>query len=100
MKFTKQDWIKKGLDFLDSDGVHALMIDHMCARLKITKGSFYHYFDSIDEYIFSVVKYWEQQSLEPMKKIAGSQKIGEEKLDMMRDFAFRYSGKLDMGIRT
>ena len=80
MRFTREDWIRKGLDMLSTEGYHAIMIDYLCAKFKITKGSFYHYFDSIDEYVRLLVKYWEKQTLMKIETVLQGSASPEEKI--------------------
>jgi len=100
MKFTKDHWIQKGVEFLANEGSHALMIDHMCAKSRITKGSFYHYFDSIDEYIRLVVRRWEREILAQLEKVVEKGLSPQQRLDRMKMLAFHYSGKLEVGLRA
>ena len=94
MKFTKNEWIKQGINFLHEEGAHALMIDHMCDKLKITKGSFYHYFDSIDQFILLVIKQWQKEAMELLTMIEKSTASPEERLEMMKSFTFSHSERL------
>ena len=99
MRMTKKDWIIGGLNVLNNEGAHALMIDHMCAKMKITKGSFYHYYDGIDEYIFAMVNHWSKQSLLQLQGIEQASLQPNERLNQMMNFAFRHSGKTEIGLR-
>src|SRR4030095_5039036 len=100
MRFTREDWIRKGLDMLSNEGYHAIMIDYLCAKFKITKGSFYHYFDSIDEYVRLLVKYWEKQTLMKIETVLQGSASPEEKISHMVDFSFSFSGKLELSLRA
>lgn len=100
MRFTREDWIRKGLDMLSTEGYHAIMIDYLCAKFKITKGSFYHYFDSIDEYVRLLVKYWEKQVLMKIETVLQGTASPEEKISRMVDFSFSFSGKLELSLRA
>jgi len=100
MRFTREDWIRKGLDMLSTEGYHAIMIDYLCAKFKITKGSFYHYFDSIDEYVRLLVKYWEKQTLMKIETVLQGSASPEEKIGRMVEFSFSFSGKLELSLRA
>jgi len=100
MKLTKQAWILKGVDILKNEGSHALIMDHMCARLRITKGSFYHYFDGIDEFIMLLVKSWEKTTMEQLKQIDASENGVEEKLNLLRNAFFQDTGRTELGLRA
>lgn len=42
MRLNREDWSAGGFELLKDRGGRALTIDGLCARLGITKGSFYH----------------------------------------------------------
>ncbi len=54
-------WPKKGSYTLDQLGFRALKIKDMCERLKVTKGSFYHWFKSKRDYELQLLDYWKQR---------------------------------------
>ncbi|MDQ2078380.1 TetR/AcrR family transcriptional regulator [Marinimicrobium sp. ABcell2] len=62
MKLTKTDWLERGLAVLAQYGPEHLKIDRLCAHLKVTKGSFYHYFASRDDYTDTLLSYWQQRN--------------------------------------
>jgi len=100
MKFTKDNWITKGVELLNSEGSHAFNIDRMCSRLKITKGSFYHYFDGIDEFTLLVVKHWSKNALKQLDEINSSGKSSEARLNLLTDHFFQQTGKRELGLRN
>lgn len=100
MKLTKQDWVRKGFDMLSTEGYHAIMIDYLCAKFRITKGSFYHYFVGIDEYIKLLVKEWEKQVMMRLETVMVGAKTPEEKINRMVEFSFGFSGRLELSLRA
>src|SRR5262245_23041898 len=52
------DWIRAGFAILAEEGVKALKIDRLCARLGVTKGSFYWHFDGMPGYRAALVSAW------------------------------------------
>ena len=100
MRFTKQDWIIKGLQVLGDEGYHAIVIDYLCEKFKITKGSFYHHFESIEEYQTLMVKLWEKETLQRLTEVMDGAVTPETKINRMIDFAFTFSGKLELSLRA
>lgn len=100
MKLTKQDWVRKGFEMLSTEGYHAIMIDYLCAKFKITKGSFYHYFDGIDEYVRLLVKEWEKQVMMRLETVMAGATTPEEKINRMVEFSFGFSGRLELSLRA
>src|SRR4051812_5500647 len=45
-RLGKADYFATGMQLLAEGGIRAVTIDNVCARLHVTKGSFYHHFES------------------------------------------------------
>lgn len=54
------DWIEAGFAVLAEGGTDALRISRLCARLNVTKGSFYWHFSDIQAYRSALVEAWGQ----------------------------------------
>lgn len=52
------DWLAAGYAILAEEGLKALKIDRLCARLAVTKGSFYWHFDNIAAYRAALIQGW------------------------------------------
>ena len=59
MRYNLSDWLEQGLQALTELGFEALTIDAMCARLKVTKGSFYHHFGNREAFLEALLQHWE-----------------------------------------
>ncbi len=55
---SKLAWLNIGIKTLDQVGYQALKINELCQQLKVTKGSFYHWFDSKRDYEMQLLQYW------------------------------------------
>ena len=58
---SKADLLEAGLAILARHGEGALTIDSLCARLGVTKGSFYHHFGSREAFSRQLLEHWEQE---------------------------------------
>jgi AcrR family transcriptional regulator len=56
-----QDWVDAALDVLAEEGVAAVAVEPLAARLGATKGSFYHHFPSRDALITAALERWERR---------------------------------------
>ncbi len=56
---NRNDYFDAGLDLLAEGGIPAQTIAHLCERLSITKGSFYHHFTSLADFRQQLLAYWE-----------------------------------------
>ena len=54
-RLTIDDWLQAGYAILAEDGIKTLKIDRLCARLKVTKGSFDWHFDGMPSYRTALV---------------------------------------------
>ena len=59
MKLTREDWLSQGMQVLAEHGPEAIKIDRLCGYLKVTKGSFYHYFANRGDFLDALLVYWQ-----------------------------------------
>ncbi|WP_460355079.1 TetR/AcrR family transcriptional regulator [Mycobacterium sp. ZZG] len=59
-RLTAEDWIHAGYAVLADDGRAALKLDRLCARLGVTKGSFYWHFPDMAAFRAALVQSWAQ----------------------------------------
>lgn len=76
-------WLKIGIKTLDRQGWRALKISDLCHQLGVTKGSFYHWFESKRDYDFRVLAYWKQRYTQGFIEQAESGKHSREKLSLL-----------------
>lgn len=57
-RLSVDDWLQAGFATLAEEGIKALKIDRLCARLGVTKGSFYWHFDGMPSYRAALVESW------------------------------------------
>ncbi len=56
---SRVQYFELGLDLLAEGGANAVTIDALCARLQVTKGSFYHHFGGVRDFMAQLLAYWE-----------------------------------------
>jgi AcrR family transcriptional regulator len=57
-RLSVDDWLQAGYAILAEEGIKALKIDRLCARLEVTKGSFYWHFAGLSSYRTALVQGW------------------------------------------
>jgi AcrR family transcriptional regulator len=57
-RLSVDDWIQAGFAILAEEGIKALKLDRLCARLGVTKGSFYWHFTDMPGYRAALVQAW------------------------------------------
>lgn len=58
---NEQDWVDAALDILMKENVRGIKIDALCARLGVTKGSFYWHFKTRSELLGSMLSHWRKK---------------------------------------
>jgi AcrR family transcriptional regulator len=52
------DWIELGFTLLAGEGLSGIKIDRLCARMGVTKGSFYWHFTDLQSYMEALAERW------------------------------------------
>ncbi|MEO7588111.1 MAG: TetR/AcrR family transcriptional regulator, partial [Arachnia sp.] len=85
-------WIAEGLRVLAEEGVSGLRIDKIAARIDLTKGSFFHHFDSAAHYRASLLDRWEQKALEDL--------VDSPSPALLEDLAARLESLVDLRLEV
>ena len=86
IRFTREDWLKIGLQLLSNSGEQALTLEQLCKIASRTKGSFYHHFKNHDDFINALLKYWRSKYTEQIITAVEQQKdpiIQRKELDRL-----------------
>jgi len=54
-------WLDEGIKRIAITGLGFLNISEIADELKISKSSFYHYFNTKEEYLEQLIEYWEEE---------------------------------------
>jgi AcrR family transcriptional regulator len=57
-RLTVEDWVDAGFALIAGEGLRAVKIDRLCARLGVTKGSFYWHFEDLGAYLDALADAW------------------------------------------
>ncbi|MFE0017054.1 TetR/AcrR family transcriptional regulator [Mesorhizobium sp. NPDC059054] len=68
-RLGRMDWVYAAREALIKGGVHAVKIDLIANRLKITRGSFYWHFQNRAEVLSALIELWESQNTKPFEEI-------------------------------
>jgi AcrR family transcriptional regulator len=55
---TQTDWVKAGQALLIKEGIEAVKLHRLTGQLKVSTGSFYHHFSSLDEYLAALAEFY------------------------------------------
>ena len=54
------DFFDEAMAVLSASGFPALTANGLCNRMGLTRGSFYHHFESFDDFVDQLLTYWEE----------------------------------------
>jgi AcrR family transcriptional regulator len=95
---SRDDYLAAGLDLLAEGGVSAVTIAALCGRLGVTKGSFYHHFDSVPVFHEALLAAWEdgtRQAIETARAVPDSRR----RLGVLKDLAVAAPHEAESAIR-
>lgn len=81
-KYNVEDILDNGIELMRTNGYHGTGIQHVLKACGIPKGSFYHFFDSKQDFVLkSVERYASNIANELMMLLADDSQNGKEKLE-------------------
>lgn len=87
-RLSTADYFREALLVLEEWGSEALTIATLCDRLAVTKGSFYHHFGSMPNFVAQLLAFWESEHSERLIAVSRAQ----------RDPAARIALLIDLGV--
>ena len=101
VRLTREDWLEGGFEELREQGARALTIDSMCARLGVTKGSFYHHFPGRESFFRALLEAWEERMTDELIEVSKECEGFEERnLRLTRRGLELFDPRLEAEIRT
>lgn len=99
-RIQAEDWLKAGLELLRDQGIDALRIDQLCARLKKTKGSFYHHFKDMNGYVGALLKRWGDLQTKAAIEVAETAADAKARMALLDETVRHLDHRLDQIIRS
>ena len=65
---TREAWIEAGLSALADGGPDAVRVDVLAQKLGVTRGGFYHQFESRPAFLDALLDTWEHRSTEDVRQ--------------------------------
>lgn len=98
---SKQDWVDAGVNCLKNLGPSAISAEKLSKFLGVTRGSFYHHFDSIGEFNQAVLDYWAEASTISRFQLAKeAATTPEEELAQLVEMSWQGDIDLEIAVRT
>jgi AcrR family transcriptional regulator len=65
---SPDDYFEAGLGLLADGGSKAVTVARLCQVLGVTRGSFYHHFEGISDFMVRLLAYWETRGLDQVAR--------------------------------
>lgn len=97
---TPEDWLNRALTDLKERGHGALKAQPLAKALNVTRGSFYHHFESLEAFHAAVIAHWSAQSSGQVIRAARETADPRKALDDLLQRTFRSGEALERAIRA
>ncbi len=99
-RLSKEDWLQEGFKILTEFAQNKLRILYLCERLKVTRGSFYHHFTSIENYVEALVRQWELENTRQFIEEADQQGSAQGRMDVLNKLVLEKDQSIEAAIRS
>ncbi|MBX2873389.1 MAG: TetR/AcrR family transcriptional regulator [Saprospiraceae bacterium] len=99
-RLSKEDWLEEGFKILKEFAQDKLRILYLCQRLKVTRGSFYHHFSSIENYVASLMQRWEKENTRQYIDLANQKSGAQDKMNVLNDLILQQDHAIEAAIRS
>lgn len=97
---TAADWLDLALEELKAHGYNALRAQPLAKKLNVTRGSFYHHFESLEAFHTAVIAHWSKKTSGQIALEAKNIDDPNEALDDLLQKTLRSGEALERAIRS
>jgi AcrR family transcriptional regulator len=97
---TREDWLNQALTQLQAGGHDALKAQPLAKSLNVTRGSFYHHFESLRDFHTALIDHWSKVSSGQIILAAQASADPRAGLDDLLQKTFRSGQALERAIRA
>ncbi|MDF3415452.1 TetR/AcrR family transcriptional regulator [Sulfitobacter sp. M57] len=97
---TPEDWLDLALVELKDCGYNALKAQPLAKKLNVTRGSFYHHFESLDDFHAAVIAHWSERSSRHLIQRAQDVDDPQQALDELLQKTLRSGEELERAVRS
>ncbi|MBB5516061.1 AcrR family transcriptional regulator [Rubricella aquisinus] len=94
------DWLNLALEELKGHGAGALKALPLSKKLNVTRGSFYHHFESLEVFHSAVIAHWSKRSSGPVIATAQTTPDPREALEHLLQVTFQSGEALERAVRS
>ncbi|MGW5514381.1 TetR/AcrR family transcriptional regulator [Nocardia africana] len=96
----KQDYFDTAFELLSEQGYSALKQAAVCKRLRVTTGSFYHYFENWQDFTSQLLEHWQTARTTQLVELAQQSNDPIEQLEALLQFALDLPHRAEAAIRV
>ena len=97
---TKHRFFVAGMEILAEDGLGGLKLAALCRRVGVTSGSFYHFFDSWQDFARQLVESWRDEHTVQAAEIARAEVDPAERVELLLRFGVSLPHAAEAAIRA
>ncbi len=94
-----EDYFREALRVLGQHGPDGLTIAELCARLRVTKGSFYHHFAGMPAFIDALIVFWEADQQARLAAVPRAEGPAAERLETLVDAVLELPHGVEAALR-
>lgn len=99
-KLSKENWVAAAINQLKEYGPMGVSGEKIARRLDVTRGSFYHHFNSMDELIGLMLEFWEQtQTTDILQRTHLQFDDLQRKMTTLMESAWNTDAELEIAMR-
>jgi AcrR family transcriptional regulator len=99
-RLSAPDYFRAALDVLGEAGSDGLTIAALCARLKVTKGSFYHHFLGMPDFVDELLTFWEAEHSDRVVAAPRTERDPRRRLDSLAAVAMELPHDSEAALRA
>ncbi len=89
-----------GMEILAEDGYGGLKLAELCHRVGVTSGSFYHHFDSWQEFTHQLVENWREERTVHVVELARAEVDPAERVELLLRYGVSLPHSAEAAIRV
>lgn len=97
---TPDDWLDLALEELKGHGYSALKAQPLAKKLNVTRGSFYHHFESLEDFHAAVISHWSERSSGQIIQTAQRKYDPHKALDELLQKTLHSGEELERAVRS
>lgn len=97
---TNDRFFVAGMEILAEDGYGGLKLAELCLRVRVTSGSFYHHFDSWQDFTRQLVENWREERTLRVVELARAEVDPAERVELLLRYGVSLPHSAEAAIRV